>query len=72
MKIWLGLLNIFLIVIFYLVLLDKFLWSVNRGDYKLLWFEFKYVNKFCFKLILNLWKKILDVFVYIYFYKGLC
>lgn len=71
MKIWLGLLNIFLIVIFYLVLLDKFLWSVNRGDYKLLWFEFKYVNKFCFKLILNLWKKILDVFVYIYFYKGL-
>lgn len=50
MKIWLGLLNIFLIVIFYLVLLDKFLWSVNRGDYKLSRFEFEYVNKFCFNM----------------------
>lgn len=70
-EIWLGPLNIPLTVTFHLVLLDKFLWSANRGDHKLSRPESKHVNKFCSKLILNLWKKILDALAHIHFYKGL-
>lgn len=46
-----------LTVTFHLILLDKFLWIANRGDHKLSWPESEHVNKFCSKLILNLWKK---------------
>lgn len=60
-----------LTVNFHLVLLDKFLWSAHRGDHKLSRPETEHVNKFCSKLILNLWKKLLKALAHNHLYKGL-